>query len=121
MVAYHILLVKLKILYKKYNLLGLQQWWLKSETISEGLVNQAAEGKHYSTSIRLHKRSLEYLLRFQSEKIRANLPVDVMKKVKNIRLVPSPDSLNDLLSTSQREEIKKNFLNTSGGMGKWIL
>ena len=44
-----------------------------------------------------------------------------MKKVKNIRLVPSPDSLNDLLSTSQGEEIKKNFLNTSGGMGKWIL
>ena len=48
MVGFHILLVKLKILYKKYNLLGLQQWWLKSNIIAEGLVSQAAEGKHYS-------------------------------------------------------------------------
>ena len=45
--GFHILLVKLKILYKKYNLLGLQQWWLKSKIIAEGLVNQAAEGKRY--------------------------------------------------------------------------
>ena len=51
----------------------------------------------------------------------ANLPLDVMKKVKDIRLHPSPDSLNDLLSTSQWEEIKKNLLNTSSTMGKWIL
>ena len=42
----HIFLVKLKILYKKYNLLGLQQCWLKSKIISEGLVNQAVAGKH---------------------------------------------------------------------------
>ena len=55
-------------------------------------------------------------MRFQSEK-----PVDVMKNVKNIRVHPSLDSLNDLLSTSQCEYIKKNFLNTSGTMGKWIL
>ena len=121
MSGFHILLVKLKVLHKKYNLLGLQQWWLKSKIIAVGSVNQAAEGKHYSRAIRLHKQSLECLLRFQSEKIIADLPVDVMKKVKNIRLHPSPDSLNDLLSTSQWKEIKKNLLNTSGTMGKWIL
>ena len=45
----------------------------------------------------------------------------IMKKVKNIRLHPPPDPLNDLLSTSQWEEIKKNLLNTSGTMAKWIL
>ena len=44
--GFHILLVKLKILYKKYNLLGLEQWWLKSKTVAEGSINQAAEGKH---------------------------------------------------------------------------
>ena len=103
--GFHILLVKLKIPYKKYNLLGFQQWWLKSKIIAEGSVNQAAEGKHYSRAIHLLKQSLECILRFQSEKIIADLPVDVMKKVKNIRLHPSPDSLNDLLSTSQSEYI----------------
>ena len=119
MSGFHILLSKIKILYKKYNLLGLQQWWLKSKIFAEGSVNQAAEGKHYSRAIRLQKQSLECLLRFQSQKIIANLPVDAMKKVKNIQLHPSPDSLNDLLSTSQWEEIKKNLLNTFGTMGKW--
>ena len=44
--GFHILLVKLKILFKKYNLLGLQ-----SEIIAKGSVNQAAEGKHYSRAI----------------------------------------------------------------------
>ena len=44
-----------------------------------------------------------------------------MEKVKNIRLHPSPDSLNDLLSTSLWEGTKKNLLNTSGTMVKWIL
>ena len=116
MVGFHILLVKLKILYKMYNLLGLQQCWLKSKIIAEGLVNQAAKGKHYSRAIHWEKQSLECLLRFQSEK-----PVDVMKNVKNIRVHPSPDSLNDLLSTSQCEYIKKNLLNTSGTKGKWLL
>ena len=72
-------------------------------------------------AISWHKQSLECLLRFQSEKIIADLSVDVMEKVKNILLHPSPDSLNNLLSTSQCEKIKKNLLNTSGTMGKWIL
>ena len=81
------------------------------------MVNQAAEGKHYSRAIRFHKQSLECLLRFQSEKIIADLSVLVMKK----RLHPPPDPLNDLLSTSQLGEIQKKLLNTSGTMAKWIL
>ena len=32
--GFYILLVKLKILYKKYNVLGLQQWWLKFKVIA---------------------------------------------------------------------------------------
>ena len=43
-----------------------------------------------------------------------------MEKVRNIRLHPFPDSLNDLLSTSQCEEIK-NLLNKFGTVGKWVL
>ena len=42
-------------------------------------------------------------------------------KSKSIRLHPFSDSLNDLLSTSQCQKIKKNLQNTSGTMGKKIL
>ena len=45
--GFHILLVKLKIMHKKFSLLGFQQWCLKSKVIALGSVNQAAEGKHY--------------------------------------------------------------------------
>ena len=46
--------------------------------------------------------------------------MDVIEKVRNIRLHPFPDSLNDLLSTSQCEEVK-NLLNKSVTIGKWVL
>ena len=91
-------------------MLDLQQWWFKYKIIAECSVNHAAEGKHYSSAIRLHKQSPT-----------ANLPVDVREKVKHIRLHPPPYSLSDILSTSQWEVIKKNLLNTSGTMKKWIL
>ena len=39
MSGFNILLVKLKILYQKYNLLGLQQWWVESKVIAEISVN----------------------------------------------------------------------------------
>ena len=58
-------------------------------------------------------------MRFQSKKIIVDFPVDVMEKIKNIWLHPSPDSLNNLLSTTQWKE--KNLLNTSDSVTKWIL
>ena len=95
MAGFHILLVKLKIMHKKFSLLGFQQWCLKSKIIALGSVNQAAEGKHYLSALRLHKQSVEYLLIFQSEKIIANLPANLMEKVENIRLHASFDSRNE--------------------------
>ena len=44
-----------------------------------------------------------------------------MEKVKHIRLYPSPDSINDPISTWQWESIKKNLINTYIAMGKWVL
>ena len=50
-----ILLVNLKILYKKYGLLGLRGWWVKSKIIADGSINKALEGQHDSRGSRLHK------------------------------------------------------------------
>ena len=76
--GFHIVLEKLKILFKKYNLLGLGQCWLESKIIAEGVVNQTTGGKHYSRAIRLHEQCLECLLRFRSEKLIANLRINEM-------------------------------------------
>ena len=64
----HILLVTLKVFYKKCNLKTLKKWWLKQKIIEVGSVDQAIEGRHYSRAVRLHKQSLESLLSYKYEK-----------------------------------------------------
>ena len=59
--GFHIVLEKLKILFKKYNLLGLGQCRLESKIIAEGVVNQTTGGKHYSRAIRLHEVSRMFI------------------------------------------------------------
>ena len=57
----NLLLVKLKMLFKKCNFLGLHQWWLISKIVAEGYVNQDVEGKNHGL---IHEQSLKCLLRF---------------------------------------------------------
>ena len=62
--GFHTLLVNLKILRKKYGVLGLKEWWIDSEAVQPGSADKADEGRHYFRSIRLHKQSFEALVRF---------------------------------------------------------
>ena len=57
-------------------------------------------------------------MRFLQEKIIADLPVDVIEKVKRIH--PSLDSLK-ILYQSHSGKGKKSLLNTFGTIGNWIL
>ena len=75
--GFHIFLVTLNVLYKKYNLMGLKEWWLTSKIIAAGSVDQAMEGRHYFRAVRLHKQSIESLLRYKSEKEIHVLPTGV--------------------------------------------
>ena len=42
--GFHILFVNLTILYKKYGLLDLREWWVKSKITAHGSVDKAVEG-----------------------------------------------------------------------------
>ena len=55
--GFHTVLVYLKILYKKYGCLRLQDWWVDAGAITDGSVMQSIEGKHYARGIRMHKHS----------------------------------------------------------------
>ena len=61
--GFHILLVYLKILYKKYGCLGLQDWWVDAGAVADGSVMSSIEGKHYARGIRMHKQSFCALLK----------------------------------------------------------
>ena len=60
--GFHTLLVKLKILHKKYGLLGMKDWWVDSSVVAVGSVDKAADGKHYCRSTRVQKQSFEALV-----------------------------------------------------------
>ena len=49
--GFHTILVFLKILHKKYGVLGLKEWWIDSEAIQPGSADKADEGKHYFRSV----------------------------------------------------------------------
>ena len=49
--GFHMLLVFLKIMHKKYGCLGLDQWWVAGGAIKEKSVPKAIEGKHYYQGI----------------------------------------------------------------------
>ena len=71
--GFHILLVYLKILYKKYYCLGLRDWWVDAGAILEGSVCKAIESKHYQGGISLHNQSMNAVLRI---KIERNIQID---------------------------------------------
>ena len=43
----HTLLLKLKILHKKYSLLGMKDWWVDSNVVAVCSADKAVEEKHY--------------------------------------------------------------------------
>ena len=112
--GFHLLLVYLKILYKKYGCLGFDQWWVASGAIKEKSVKQAIEGKHYYRGIGLHKQSVNALLRC---KIMKNLPVDndIISLISKIRCNPNPETLQALLNHVPFKEYCTNLLVSKSG------
>ena len=83
--GFHTLLVYLKILYKKYGCLGLQDWWVDSGAIADGSVMQSIEGRHYARGIRLHKQSFCALIRWRLQKKSPN-DEDLIACIGNLRI-----------------------------------
>ena len=61
---FHTLLVKLKILHKKCDLLGMKDFRVDGNVAAVGSADKTAEGKHYCRSTRLHKQHYEAAVRF---------------------------------------------------------
>ena len=51
--SFHIFLVTLNFLYRKYGLLGLREWWVKTRIMADGSTNKVLEGRHISKLLKL--------------------------------------------------------------------
>ena len=112
--GFHLLLVYLKILYKKYGCLGSDQWWVAGGVIMEKPVKQAIEGKHYYQGIGLHKQSMHALLRC---KIKKNVLVDNEMKsmISNIGCKPNPKALQALLNHAPFKQYCADLIASESG------
>ena len=76
---------KLKILYKKYGLLGLRGWRFKSKIIADGSVDTALDGRHYSRGTRLYKQTFETLVCFKCKSVENKFQLNFTSKVKKLK------------------------------------
>ena len=116
--GFHTLLVRLKVLNKQFRALGFRHWWCQANVIAEGSVDQAAEGRHYSRSMRLHKQSLEALLRLKTTTV--NISQTLHKDLEALRSDPSAETLKRVTSCLEFDHLKAEMLQNSGTMGQLI-
>ena len=116
--GFHILLVWLKVLNKQFGALGFRDWWCQANIIAEGSADQAAEGRHYSRSMHLHKQSLEALLRFKASQV--NISQTLHKELKALKSEPSALSLERVTSCPDFNSTKAVMLQNSGTMGRLV-
>ena len=121
--GFHTLLVKLKIMYKKYGALGFKDWWVDAGVVAEGSVDQASEGRHYYRSIRLHKQSFEALLRYRIVK-HCDISLfneDFKLALELLRCDPTPENLDRLMGLDMFNLLCDEMLTTSGTQSKMIV
>ena len=113
--GFHILFVNLTILYKKYGLLDLREWWVKSKITAHGSVDKAVEGWHYSRGTRLHKQTFEAIVHFKCKSLQKDFQLNFIGKVKK-------QHMETYWLFEMRETLSKqrNQLAHSGTMGKWV-
>ena len=118
--GFHILLVNLKIIFKRYSLIGLKDWWVKSKVIAEGSVDKALEGRHYSRGIRIHKQSIEAILRFKIRMIEENYPAEFLTKLMKLRKDTTYENMLSVCNDNNILGIKNKLLDHSGTLGSWV-
>lgn len=115
--GFHTIMVKLKIMYKKYGALGLRDWWVDAGAIAEGSSAQAIEGRHYFRAIRLHKQSFEALLRLQIRNIGdvSMYSEEFRFSLGKLRCAPSASQLETFMSNPEFQQLANELIISSGG------
>ena len=115
--GFHTIMVKLKIMYKKYEALGFRDWWVDAGAIAEGSSVQAIEGRHYFRAIRLHKQSFEALLRYRIKKMGdvSVFGADFRHSLELLRCIPSTMELDIFISNPEFERLFSELMSSNSG------
>lgn len=115
--GFHTIMVKLKIMYKKYGALGFRDWWVDAGAIAEGSSVQAVEGRHYFRAIRLHKQSFQALLTYRMKKMGdvSLFGADFRHFLELLRCNPTPQHLDRFMSNPEFEKLCTTLMSSTDG------
>ena len=85
--GFHQVSVIQKILYKRHQCMGYEDWFVDSEIIAPGSGDQSFEGRHYFRSMRLHKEVFAAIVQTKAESLAINIVPLLLSKVSNDRKV----------------------------------
>ena len=115
--GFHQMHVFLRVLFKRYNCLGLPDWFVDSGIIAAGSVSQAFEGRHYYRWIHLHKEGFDALVQRRAEDttnkfelINLGLPNNLSELTQR----PSSKALKPVTNMEYYKELVKAVLSTTG-------
>ena len=111
--GFHTILVQLKIIYKKYKMIGYTDWWISSDIIAAGSAPAAEEGKHYHSALRCHNMAFEALVKFKLSKDVSGVSQLLNSLIKHDTFVTFCDNFYSLTlyeENSQRYSITMNYM-----------
>ena len=85
--------------------------------MTDGSADKALEGRHYSRGTRLHKQTMEALLRFKSKKSEESYAEDFVLQLKNLRDNTTHVNLLAVCKDSKCPDYKATIIGSFGDDG----
>ena len=122
--GFHQLRVFQRILFKRYNCLDLQDWFVDYGIITAGSASQAFEGRHYCRSMRLHKERFHALVQRRVEDITNKfelMHLDLLSNLSELRERPSSKALECVTNMKEYKVLVTAVLSTTGTRSQMVV
>ena len=122
--GFHQLRVRQRLISKRHAIMGYKEWFMDSGTMPPGSVDNAFGGNHDYRCMRLLKEAFDALVQFRTENITnryRDMDKDLQDALKNLRINPSPDSVDVVFSNDCFRSLVSIILSTKGNQDGMVV
>ena len=94
--------------------MGYKDWFVDSEIIASGSVEQGFEGWHYLQSMHLHKEAFAVIFQTKIESYTKNVDPLLVSKLKELQKSPSLALVEEIMKLDPFKDIKQHIVSTTG-------
>ena len=114
--GFHQMCVFQRVLFKRHNCLGLQDWFVHSEATAAGSVSQTFEGRYYYRLLRLHKEGFDTLAQWRVEDTTnkfEHIHPDLLSNLSELTKRPTSKDLEHVTNVKEYKELVTGVLSTT--------